>query len=193
MAPSTNEQPLDGRRVAFVATDGVESVELAQPWAAVSEAGAVPTLLSLTPGRIQSYNHLEPADVFDVDQLIADAHAEDFDGLVLPGGVANPDRLRTDEATVAFVRAAAESGTPIGVICHGPWTLIEADQVDGRRITSWPSLHTDLENAGANWVDEQVVVCDSGPNVLVSSRKPDDLDAFCEAVVDRFADAAPSS
>lgn len=179
-------QPLDGMRIAFIATDGVEAVELSEPWAALVEAGAVPTLLSLDSGTIQGFDHLSPGETFPVDKSVAHAHADDYRALVLPGGVANPDRLRTDGGVLDFLRAVTEAGTPIGVICHGPWTLVSAGLVDGRRMTSWPSLRDDLVNAGADWVDEEVVVDDSGPNVIVSSRRPDDLPAFCKAIVERF-------
>ncbi len=180
-------QPLDGRRIAFIATDGVEAVELSEPWTALVEAGAVPTLLSLESGTIQGFDHLTPGEKFSVDNTVLHAHADDYRGLVLPGGVANPDRLRTDGAVLDFVRATAEAGTPIGVICHGPWTLVSAGLVEGRRLTSWPSLRDDLVNAGADWVDEEVVVDDAGPNSIVSSRRPDDLPAFCKTIVERFA------
>ena len=179
-------QTLDGKRIAFLATDGVESVELTEPWVAMEKAGAVPTLVSLESGSIQGFDHLEPGETFEVGQTAADAASDDFDALVLPGGVANPDRLRTDASAVDFVRAVVEDGLPVGVICHGPWTLVSAGAVSGRRLTSWPSLKIDLLNAGADWVDEPVVIDNSGPNVIVSSRKPDDLPAFCEAIVEQF-------
>jgi protease I len=175
---------LDGKRVAFLATDGVEQVELTEPRKAVEEAGADVDLVSLEEGEFQGFNHLDKADTFTADKAVADADASDYDALVLPGGVANPDALRVDEDAVAFVRAFFEAGKPVGVICHGPWTLVEADVVRDRTITSWPSLKTDLRNAGANWVDEEVVV-DEG---LVSSRKPDDLPAFCSKVVEEIAE-----
>lgn len=179
-------QSLDGKRIAFVATDGVEAVELSEPWTALTEAGAVPTLVSIDAGRIQGFDHLTPSESFDVDKTALHAHAEDYDALVLPGGVANPDRLRTDADVVDFVRAAVEMGTPVGVICHGPWTLVSAGVVKGRRITSWPSLKDDLVNAGADWVDEEVVVDKTGPGVLVSSRNPGDLPAFGRAIIEHF-------
>ncbi len=175
---------LEGKRVAFLATDMVEQVELTEPWKAVAQAGAEPLLVSLEEGTVQAFNHLDKADTFDVDQTVADASASDFDGLVLPGGVANPDFLRMDDDAVAFVRAFFEQAKPVGVICHGPWTLVEADVVRGRTLTSWPSLKTDLENAGATWVDEEVHV-DEG---LTSSRNPDDLPAFCEKIVEEFCE-----
>ena len=176
---------LNGKTIAFlVASEGTEQVELTEPWKAVEAAGGTPELLSTDSGEIQAFNHLDKADTFTVDRKVADADASEYDGLVLPGGVANPDFLRTDEDAVAFVRAFFEQAKPVGVICHGPWTLIEADVVRDRTITSWPSLQTDLRNAGARWVDEEVVV-DEG---LVSSRKPDDLPAFCAKVVEEICE-----
>jgi protease I len=176
---------LDGKRIAFlVAPEGTEQVELTEPWKAVEEAGGQPELISTDSGEIQAFNHLDKADTFPVDGTAKEADASDYDGLVLPGGVANPDFLRTDEDAVGFVRAFFEQSKPVGVICHGPWTLIEADVVRGRKLTSWPSLQTDLRNAGAEWVDEEVVV-DEG---LVSSRKPDDLPAFCAKVVEEMCE-----
>ena len=175
---------LEGKRVAFLATDGVEQVELTEPWKAVEEAGGTPELISLEEGEIQGVNHLDKADTFAVDALVADADASDYDGLVLPGGVANPDFLRTDEDAVAFARAFFEAGKPVAAICHGPWTLVEADVVRDRTLTSWPSLRTDIRNAGGNWVDEEVHV-DSG---FVTSRKPDDLPAFCEKLVEEICE-----
>ena len=184
-------EELQNRSVAFVATDGVEQVELTEPWSAVTDAGGTATLVSMAHGKIQGFNHLDHADTFGVDEVASEADASSYDALVLPGGVANPDTLRTDEATVAFIKSFFAAGKPVAVICHGPWTLIEADVVSGRRITSWPSLRTDLRNAGAEWVDEDVVVCGSGPNLLISSRKPDDLPAFCAAIVERFSAPTP--
>jgi len=175
---------LEGKRVAFLATDGVEQVELTEPWKAVEEAGGKPELISLEDGEIQGVNHMDKADTFAVDALAADADASDFDGLVLPGGVANPDFLRVDEDAVAFARAFFEAGKPVAAICHGPWTLVEADVVRDRTLTSWPSLRTDIRNAGGNWVDEEVHV-DSG---FVTSRKPDDLPAFCEKLVEEICE-----
>jgi protease I len=176
---------LDGKRIAFlVANEGVEQVELTEPWKAVEEAGAQPELISLKEGKAQAFNHLDKADTFDVDRTVADADASDYDGLVLPGGVANPDILRTDKKAVAFARSFFEQGKPVGVICHGPWTLVEADVVRGRTLASWPSLRTDIRNAGGTWVDQEVVV-DEG---LVSSRKPDDLPAFNAKIVEEFAE-----
>lgn len=175
---------LDRTRVAFLATDGVEEIELTEPWSAVEQAGGQPVLVALEPGEIQAFNHLEPGESFGVQETAADAEAGEFDALVLPGGVANPDRLRTDRDAVEFVRGFFEQGKPVAVICHGPWTLVEAGVVQGRTLTSWPSLRTDLRNAGAEWVDEEVHV-DHG---LVSSRRPDDLPAFCTKLVEEFAE-----
>ncbi|MDY7100387.1 MAG: type 1 glutamine amidotransferase domain-containing protein [Actinomycetota bacterium] len=174
-------------KVAFLATDGVEQVELTQPWQAVKDAGGTPELVSVEAGTIRGYHHLDPADPFDVDRTVADARAEDYVGLVLPGGVANPDQLRMNDEAVAFVQAFVERGRPVAAICHAPWLLIEAGVVSGRTITSYPSVRTDLRNAGATVVDEQVVVCDERPSTFVTSRNPDDLDAFCSTFVERFA------
>jgi protease I len=175
---------LNGKKVAILAADGVEQVELTEPRKAVENEGAEITLVSVEAGEFQGFNHLDKADTFTADKAAKDVSAADFDALLLPGGVANPDFLRTDEDAVGLVRDFARSGKPIGVICHGPWTLVEADVVKGRTITSWPSLKTDIRNAGGNWVDEEVVV----DNGLVSSRKPDDLPAFCAKVVEEFCE-----
>ena len=176
---------LDGKKVAFLAADGVEQSELTQPWKAVEEAGGKPELLSLESGEIQGVEHeIEKRDTFKVDRVVADADPSDYDGLVLPGGVMNPDKLRADEDAVEFVRSFVEAGKPVGAICHGPWTLVEAGVVDGREVTSYPSIQTDLRNAGANWVDEEVVV----DNGLVTSRSPRDLDAFCSKVVEEICE-----
>src|SRR4051795_11047865 len=175
---------LQGKRIAFLAAEGVEQVELTEPWKAVEQAGGTPELVSVEDGEVQAFNHLDKADTFTVDKTAKEASASDYDGLVLPGGVANPDFLRTDEDAVGFVRAFFEQAKPVGVICHGPWTLVEADVVKGRTLTSWPSLQTDLRNAGAKWVDEEVVVDDG----LVSSRNPDDLPAFCAKLVEELAE-----
>jgi protease I len=179
---------LDGKKIAFlVAREGVEEVELTEPWKAVQQAGGTPVLVASGGGTtVQAFNHLDKGGTFDVDLPVGRAGVEDYDGLVLPGGVANPDELRTDPEAVAFAKGFVEAGKPVAVICHGPWTLVEADVVRGRRITSWPSLRTDLRNAGADWVDAEVVVCTSGPGPLVSSRKPDDLGAFTKAMADVF-------
>jgi protease I len=176
---------LDGKRIAFlVANEGVEQVELTRPWEAVREAGAAIELIAPQDGEIQAFNHLDKGDAFQVDRVVADADAADYDGLVLPGGVANPDILRTVPEAVELIRKFFQAGKPVGAICHAPWTLVEAGVVDGRTITSWPSLQTDIRNAGGSWVDEEVHV-DAG---LVSSRKPDDLDAFCTKIVEEFAE-----
>jgi protease I len=175
---------LDGKTIAFLATDGVEQVELTEPWKAVKDAGGTPELISIDDGDIQAFDHLDKADTFPVDRTAADADASRYDGLVLPGGVANPDFLRADRDAVGFVKAFFEAGKPVAAICHGPWTLIDAGVVEGRTVTSWPSLQTDLRNAGATWVDEEVHV-DEG---LVTSRKPDDLPAFCAKLVEELAE-----
>jgi protease I len=175
---------LDGKRIAFLATDGVEQVELTQPMKAVKDAGAEVDLISLEKGDFQGFNHLDHGDTFTADKAVADADPADYDGLVQPGGVANPDFLRADSDAVAFFRAFFEAKKPVGVICHGPWMLVEAGVAEGRKVTSWPSVRTDLRNAGADWVDEEVVV-DEG---LVTSRKPDDLPAFCAKIVEEFAE-----
>jgi protease I len=175
---------LEGKTVAFLATDGVEQVELTEPWKKVEEEGGRPELISLESGEIQGFQHLDKGDTFPVDRAVADAEEGDYDGLVLPGGVANPDFLRSDEDAVRFVRAFFEAGKPVAAICHGPWTLVEADVVRGRTLTSWPSLKTDIQNAGGEWVDEEVHV-DSG---LVTSRKPDDLPAFSDKLAEEICE-----
>ncbi|NBM18853.1 type 1 glutamine amidotransferase domain-containing protein [Streptomyces sp. GC420] len=178
-------------RIAFlVAPEGVEQVELTEPWQAVIDAGGTPRLVSTRSGEIQAFNHLDKAGTFPVDETVGDASVDDYDGLVLPGGVANPDFLRMNGKAVAFAKSFFETGRPVAAICHAPWTLVEADVLRGRELTSWPSLRTDIRNAGGTWVDEQVVVCGKGPNTLVTSRKPDDLKAFCEAAVDEFSGGA---
>lgn len=175
---------LNGKTIAFlVAPEGVEQVELTEPWKAVEEAGGTPELVSTEVGKVQGFNHLTPADMFEADKAVGSVSVSDYAALVLPGGVANPDFLRTNSDAVAFAKGFFEEGKPVAVICHGPWTLVEADVVRGRTITSWPSVKTDLVNAGANWVDDEVVECSRGPNTLVSSRKPDDLPAFCKSLV----------
>jgi protease I len=176
---------LSGKKVAFlVAQEGVEEVELTKPREAVEEAGAETHLIAPDSGEVQSFNHLDKSNKYAVDKTLGEADPSEYDAVVLPGGVANPDQLRTEEAAVRFLQEIFSAGKPVGVICHGPWTLIEADLVRDRTLTSWPSLKTDLRNAGANWVDEEVVV-DRG---LVSSRKPDDLPAFCAKIVEEFAE-----
>jgi protease I len=175
---------LEGKRIAFLATDGVEQSELEQPWNELMEAGADLELVSVHKGAIQAVHHMDKGDQFEVDKLVADADPSKYDGLVLPGGVANPDTLRANRRAVQFVREFFEQSKPVAAICHGPWTLVEADVVRGRTMTSWPSLKTDIENAGGKWVDEEVHV-DQG---LVTSRKPDDLPAFCAKMIEEFAE-----
>lgn len=178
-------ESLNGKRVAFmVAPEGVEQVELTEPWKAVRDAGGRPELVSTQSGEIRAFNHLDKAETFPVDKVVDDVSADDYDALVLPGGVANPDFLRTKPKAVQFAREFFSQQKPVAAICHAPWTLIEADVVRGRRMTSWPSLRTDLRNAGAEWVDEQVVV-DSG---FVTSRKPDDLSVFCGKLVEEISE-----
>ena len=178
---------LNGKKIAILAADGVEQVELEQPRQAVQDAGATVELISLETGEIQAMNgDIDKADTFTVDKAVGDVSAGDYDGLILPGGTMNPDNLRQSPEAIAFVQEIAKAGTPIGVICHGPWTLVEADLVRGRTLTSFPSVRTDIVNAGGDWVDEEVVV-DQG---LVSSRNPDDLPAFCAKIVEEFAEGA---
>jgi protease I len=178
------EHALNGKRIAFLAADGVEQVELTEPWQAVEQAGGEPELISLKSGKIQGVNHMDKGDTFTVEKTVEEADPTDYDGLVLPGGVANPDFLRADERAVRFVKRFFEQGKPVGAICHGPWTLVEADVVRGRTITSWPSLQTDIRNAGGTWVDEEVHV-DAG---LVTSRKPDDIPAFNAKLLEELAE-----
>ena len=175
---------LSGKRVAFLATDMVEQVELTGPWEALQNAGATLELISNKDGQIQGFNHYDKADTFKVDKTVEEVSASDYDGLVQPGGVGNPDTLRTDENAVNFVRDFFKQGKPVAVICHGPWILVEAGVVRGRTVTSWPSLQTDIRNAGGNWVDEEVHV----DNGLVTSRKPDDLPAFNKKMIEEFAE-----
>jgi len=175
---------LQGKRVAFLATDMVEQVELTEPWKAVQDEGATPELVSLEDGEIQGFNHYDKADKFKVDRTVEEASADDYDALVIPGGVGNPDTMRMNENAVEFTRQFFEQGKPVGVICHGPWMLVEAGVVRDRKVTSWPSLRTDIRNAGGNWVDQEVVVEDG----LVTSRKPDDLPAFNAKIVEEFAE-----
>ncbi len=181
---------LAGKTVAFlVAAEGIEQVELTEPWKAVQEAGGTPRLLSPESGKVQAFNHLDKGDTFDVDVAVKEAQVADYDGLVLPGGVANPDALRMDKDAVGFVKDFFESGKPVAAICHAPWSLVEAGVLSGRRLTSWPSLQTDIRNAGATWVDQEVVVDGN----LVTSRNPDDLPAFNEKLTEMFAQAPAHS
>jgi protease I len=175
---------LQGKKVAFLATDGVEQVEYTEPRKAIEHAGADVQLVSLKAGEIQGFNHLDKGDTYPVDVAVSEARAEDYDGLVLPGGVANPDAMRLHPEAVRFVRSFFESGKPVAAICHASWMLVEADVVRGRTLTSWPSLKTDIRNAGGTWVDEEVHV-DQG---LVTSRKPDDLPAFCAKTIEEIAE-----
>jgi protease I len=178
---------LSGTEIAFLtANEGVEQVELTEPWRAVEAAGGRPVLVAPKAGEVQAFNHLDRADTFPVDVAVDEADTERFGGLVLPGGVANPDQLRLDDRAVQFARSFFDAGKPVAAICHAPWTLVEADAVRGREVTSWPSLETDLVNAGATWVDREVVVDTNGPNTLVTSRRPDDLAAFDEAAIRAF-------
>lgn len=185
---ATDRTALDGLRVAcLTANEGVEQIELVQPRDALRHVDAIVTLVAPEAGEIQAFDHLDRGDTFTAERAVADVSVDDFDALLLPGGVANPDALRMDDDAVAFVRAMVEAGKPVAAICHAPWMLVEADLVRGRRLTSWPSLQTDVRNAGGQWVDEEVVVCTGGPNLLVTSRKPDDLPRFCEEMVAAFA------
>jgi protease I len=182
----TNE--LRGVRVAFmVANEGIEEVELTEPWKAVLDAGGSPRLIAPKSGEVQAMHHMDKGDKFHVDRTTSEVSADDFDALVLPGGVANPDQLRMDEPAVNLVRAMFDAGKPVAAICHGPWTLVEAGVVRDRTLTSWPSLKTDIGNAGGSWVDEEVVVDTKGPNTLITSRKPDDLKAFNREITEVFS------
>jgi protease I len=178
------EQKLQGKKIAFLASDMVEEIELTKPWQAVKDAGGEPELLSIEKGEIQAFNHYDKSKTYPVDREVSSASVADYDALVLPGGVGNPDTLRQDDDAVEFVRSFFEAGKPVAAICHAPWLLVEADVVRGRKLTSFPSLKTDIRNAGGNWVDEKVVV-DQG---LVTSRKPDDLPAFNEKLVEEFCE-----
>ncbi|GAA0393171.1 type 1 glutamine amidotransferase domain-containing protein [Streptomyces luteireticuli] len=174
-------------KAAFlVAPEGVEQVELTEPWKAVADAGGTPRLVSTRPGRVQAFHHLDKAGTFPVDEVVGRTPAADYDGLVLPGGVANPDALRTDPDAVSFVADFFAAGRPVAAICHAPWVLVEADVVRGRTLTSWPSLRTDIRNAGGTWVDEEVHLCTAGPSTLITSRRPDDLQAFCATLLKEF-------
>ncbi len=175
---------LKNKRVAFLATDGFEQVELTEPWKAVEQAGGEPELVSLESGKIQGFEHHDKGDTFPVDRTVDEASPSDYDGLVLPGGVINPDALRVHDNAMEFVKGFFEQGKPVGAICHGPWTLVETGMVKGRKVTSWPSLKTDIRNAGGTWVDEELVI-DRG---LFTSRKPDDLPAFCKKLVEEVAE-----
>ena len=177
---------LNGKKIAILATDGVEQVELVEPRKALEQEGAEIRLVSLRPGKIQGMNHIDRADTFPVDDTVSNVQADSFDALMVPGGAVNPDSLRMDDGAVQFVRQFFESGKPIAAICHAPWVLVEADVVRDLTITSWPSLQTDVRNAGGTWVDEKVHV----DNGLVSSRKPDDLPVFCKKMVEEFAEGA---
>ena len=175
---------LQGKKIAFLATDGVEQVELVTPWNAVKQAGAQPELISVKSGQIQAMNNdINKADTFHVDKTVSETSASNYDALVLPGGTVNPDRLRINREAMQFVRDFFEAGKPIGAICHGPWSLVETGIVAGRTVTSWPSLRTDIRNAGGKWVDVEVYVEEG----LVTSRKPDDLPAFCRKIVEEFS------
>ncbi len=178
------ESKLSGKRIAIIAADMVEQVELVEPRRALVAVGAETELISMTPGTIQGFDHFDKADRHKVDRLVEEADAADYDGLLIPGGVGNPDLLRGDENMVAFTHAFFEQGKPVAAICHGPWMLVEAGVVRGRKLTSWPTLRTDISNAGGHWVDEEVVV-DGG---LVTSRKPDDIPAFNVKMIEEFAE-----
>jgi protease I len=178
------ERTLQGKKVAIIAADMVERVELVEPRQALDDAGAETHLISLKPGEIQSFDHFDPADKLKVDRTAEEVDASEYDALMIPGGVGNPDQLRGDENVVSFVRDFFEAGKPVAAICHAPWVLVEAGVVKGRKLTSWPTLQTDIRNAGGNWVDQEVVV-DQG---LVTSRKPDDIPAFNEKMIEEFAE-----
>ncbi|WP_026534464.1 type 1 glutamine amidotransferase domain-containing protein [Arthrobacter sp. H14] len=183
-----SEHDISGKKVAFLLTDGVEQVELTQPWDAVKQAGGQPVLVSPKSGSIKGFNHTDPADDFPVDVSVSEAKADDYDALVLPGGVFNADQIRVDKDSQDFTRSFFSSQKPVAVICHGPWIMIDAGVVSGRKMTSYHTLATDLKNAGAEWVDQEVVV-DAG---LVSSRNPDDLPAFCSKLVEEVAEGKHS-
>jgi protease I len=179
---------LNGLRVAFlVSNEGIEQAELTAPWQAVTEAGGTPELVAPGSGEVQAFNHLDKAGTFPVDRTLRDADHTDYDAVVVPGGVANSDFLRAEPGAVSLIQRMFHAGKPAAVICHGPWLLVEADLVRGRTLTSWPSLQTDIKNAGGTWVDVAVQVCPAGPNTLITSRKPDDLPAFCGTLTHFFA------
>lgn len=181
-------QQLHGKKIAILVAEGFEQVEMTEPRKALDQAGAQTQVISLKPGQVQGWNHFDKADMFPVDTTIDQANASDYDALLLPGGVANPDQLRMNAKAVQFVKSFFDSGKPVAAICHAPWTLIEAGVVQGRQMTSWPSLQTDLKNAGANWVDQEVVT----DNGLVTSRKPDDIPAFNRKMLEEFAEGSHS-
>ena len=188
MSADTSDR-LAGKRIAFlVAAEGIEQVELTDPWKAVEDAGGTATLISTTVGEVRAFDHLTAADTFEATVSTKDANATDYDALMLPGGVANPDQLRTDDDAVRFVSSFFDAGKPVAAICHAPWTLVEAGVTAGRTLTSWPSLRTDIENSGGTWVDREVVVCTEGPNVLITSRNPDDLPSFNAELLNEFGD-----
>ena len=180
------DKPLAGKRVAILAADMFERVELEKPRKALEDAGAETEVVSIHDGDIQGFDHFDPANKVKVDKTVEEVSVDDYDALLVPGGVGNPDQLRGDENAVSLVSDFAGAGKPMAVICHGPWVLVETGDLRGRRMTSWPSLQTDLRNAGAEWVDEEVVIDTNGPGPLVSSRKPDDLPAFTKAMADVF-------
>jgi protease I len=185
----TNE--LNGKKVAFLtANEGVEEAELTTPWQAVKDAGGEPVLLAPESGSVQAFNHdVEPADRFSVDEPVGRASVDEYVGIVLPGGTINADKLRTGGQAVAFVKGFVDARKPVAAVCHGPWSLVEADVLGGKTLTSWPSLRTDIRNAGGTWVDEEVYVCPCNDWTLITSRKPDDLKAFSEAIVQQFGSA----
>lgn len=185
---------LEGLRVAFLtANEGVEQVELTAPWQAVSDAGGTPELIAPESGEVQAFNHLDKADRFPVQHTFGEVEPTRYDAVVVPGGVANGDFLRTVPAAVSFIQRMFDAGKPAAVICHGPWLLVEAGLARGRTLTSWPSLQTDIKNAGGNWIDTEVQICPAGPNTLITSRKPDDLPIFCATLTQVFAAPAQAA